>query len=387
MGRSTGIHHNLWEQNREVDALFQQKYVEWCERTYMPVTLGHWRSFLTSGKNLKTGWLVTAGIVALYVGVIRPHQGVGGISNSRASGLAEMRPDPLALWRHARFAPLARVSQDRIPDADKSIEEPRRVQTMAMMSASVAPADAPQDAESDQKMVRTSSIDLIVQKPAEAAEKIRRVAESVGGFLVSSQVSGGPDATNASLTVRVPAARFEEARAEIRKLGLRVENERLEAQDATRQYVDQAANLRNLRAEEAQYLMILKQSRAVKDTLDVSEKLSTVRGQIEQQQAEFDALSKQIETVAINLLLRAEAEARVFGLNWRPLYQMKMALRDGLDGLADYASTMTAVVFYLPTVALWLATIMVGAAFGWRILRWAARRAFGAKITATAAQG
>jgi hypothetical protein len=122
---------------------------------------------------------------------------------------------------------------------------------MAMLSASVAPADAPQDADNDRKMVRTSSIDLIVQKPAEAAEKIRRLAEGLGGFLVTSQVSGGPDATGGSLTVRVPAARFEVARAEIRKLGLRVESERIEAEDVTPQYVDQAASLRNLRAEEA----------------------------------------------------------------------------------------------------------------------------------------
>jgi len=353
----------------------------------MPVTLGRWRSFLTNGRNLKTGWLVTAGIVALYVGVIRPHESLRGINNSRAAGLAEQRVDPLGLWHQARFARLAQVSRDQIPDADKSFEEPPRIQTMAMLSASVAPAEESQDADSDRKMVRTSSIDLIVQRPAEAAEKIRKLAESVGGFLVSSQVSGNPDSTGGSLTVRVPAARFEEARAEILKLGLRVENERLEAQDVTREYVDQAANLRNLRAEEAQYLTILKQARTVKDTLDVSEKLSAVRGQIEQQQAEFDALSKQIETVAINVLLRAEAEARVFGLNWRPLYQMKLALRDGLDGLANYASTMTAIVFYLPAVALWLATIMVSAALAWRILRWAARRAFGAKITATAPQG
>lgn len=341
---------------------------------------------MTSGRNLKAAWLVTAGILALYVGVIRPHENQRGINNSRAAGLAEQRLEPLGLWRQARFAPLARASRERSQDANKLFMDPNRVQTMAMLSVPEAAA-APQDTDSDRRMVRTSSIDLIVQKPAEAAETIRRLAESAGGFLVSSQVSGGPDATGGSLTVRVPAARFEEARAEILKLGLRVENERLEAQDVTRQYVDQAANLRNLRAEEAQYLTILKQARTVKDTLDVSEKLSAVRGQIEQQQAEFDALSKQIETVAINILLRAEAEARVFGLTWRPLYQMKLALRDGLDGLADYASTMTAIVCYLPTVALWLATITVGAALGWRILRWAARRAFGAKITATAPQG
>lgn len=351
----------------------------------MPVTLGRWRSFLTRSRNLKAGWLVTAGIVALYVGVIRPNEGVRGINNSRAVGLTEQRAEPAGLWRQARFGLQAGVSRDRIPDADKSSEEPR-VQTIAMLSGSVAPADAHQAADSDQKMVRTSSIDLIVQRPAEAAEKIRRLAEVEGGFLVSSQVSGGPDATGGSLTVRVPAARFEEARAEILKLGLRVENERLEAQDMTRQFVDQSANLRNLRAEEGQYLTILKHATTVKDTLEVSEKLSEVRGQIEQQQAEFDALSKQIETVAITISLRAEAEARVLGLNWRPLYQMKLALRDGLDGLANYASTMTAIVFYLPTLALWLTTIMVAGAVGWRILRWAGRRAFGARITATAPQ-
>lgn len=232
-------------------------------------------------------------------------------------------------------------------------------------------------------MVRTSSMELVVAKPAEAAEKIRAVAEREGGFLVSSEVRGDRDGSGGSLTIRVPAARFEEARAEIRKLGLRVESEKIEAQDVTRQYVDQAANLRNLRAEEGQYLAILKQAKTVKDTLDVSEKLNEVRGQIEQQQAEFEALSKQIETVAITVSLWAEADARVFGLTWRPLYQLKVALRDGLDGVADYVSTMTTVVFLLPTVGLWLATIVVGGTGGWKVLRWVGRRAFGAKIPAT----
>jgi hypothetical protein len=229
------------------------------------------------------------------------------------------------------------------------------------------------DSATDRKMVRTGSVDLVVRKPAEAAEKIRMLAEEMGGFLVSSEVNGAPNAGGASLTIRVPAARFEEVRAEIRKIALRVESEKVEAQDVTRQYVDEDANLRNLRAEELQYLGILKQAHTVKDTLEVSEKLSEVRGQIEQQQAEFDALSKQIETVAITVSLRAEAEAQVFGLHWRPLYQMKLALRDGLDAVAGYAGAMTSIVFYLPAVLLWMVTIVVGAAMGWKVVRWAVR--------------
>ena len=87
-------------------------------------------------------------------------------------------------------------------------------------------------------------------------------------------------------------------------------------------------------------------------------------------------LAKQVETVAINITLRAEADAQVFGLNWRPLYQLKIAAREGLDGFGEYAASLTTFVFYLPTILLWLFTILAGAAVGWRILKWAARRLF-----------
>ena len=95
-----------------------------------------------------------------------------------------------------------------------------------------------------------------------------------------------------------------------------------------------------------------------------------------QRQAEFDALSKQVETVAITVSLQAEADTQVFGLHWQPLYRLKVAARDGLDGVADYLSTMTAFALYLPSILLWLATILAGAAVSWRILRWSARVIF-----------
>jgi cell division protein FtsL len=219
-------------------------------------------------------------------------------------------------------------------------------------------------------------MDLIVKNPRDASEKIRQLADRTGGFLVTSEIYGDQDASSASLQIRVPTNRFEEVRGEIRKLGLRVENEKLQAEDVTKQYVDQAARLRNLRAQETQYLGILKQAKTVKDTLEVTDKLDEVRGGIEQQQAEFEALSKQVETVALAISLRAEADAKVFGLNWRPLYQLKIAARQGLDGFGDYAAAMSSFLFYLPTVLLWLATILTGAAVGWRILRWAGRALF-----------
>jgi hypothetical protein len=78
-----------------------------------------------------------------------------------------------------------------------------------------------------------------------------------------------------------------------------------------------------------------------------------------------------VETVALTISLRAEEEAQVFGLHWRPLYQLKLAARQGIESVGDYAAAMASFLFYLPTVVLWLATILLGAAAGWRILRWA----------------
>ena len=102
--------------------------------------------------------------------------------------------------------------------------------------------------------------------------------------------------------------KFELIGAEISKLGVRVESEKLEAQDVTKQYVDLSARLHNFHAQEAQYLGILKQAKTVKDTVEVSDKLNEVRAQIEQQQAEFDALSKQVETVALTINLGQPGE-------------------------------------------------------------------------------
>jgi hypothetical protein len=279
--------------------------------------------------------------------------------------------------------PVARFYEAARPNAETlAVTLPRDT---LKVRAGAAPASRSALAQVERKIIRTSSIGMIVQHPAEVADRITVLAEGLGGYLVSAD-GGGQDATTGTLTIRVPAARFEEARAEIRKLGLRVESEKIDAQDVSRQYVDQDASLRNLRAEEAGYLAIMKQATTVKDMLAVTEQLSEVRGQIEQQQAEFNALSRQIETVALTISLRTEAEEKVFGLNWRPGYELKLALRDGLESLATYATTMLSILFYLPAVVLWVATILIGTILGWKMLRWAARRWFHWNTTQTARQ-
>jgi hypothetical protein len=271
---------------------------------------------------------------------------------------------------------------DEHRQSDKNATSMARSQTE--ISASMEPAAPPpsppgsSDLAFDRKMVRTISLEMTVASPVESAQKIQAFTAEMGGYVESSQLStqGTP---NATLTIRVPAGKLEEVKAGLRKLAVHVDSEKTDAQDVTKQYVDMNARLRNLRAEEAQYLTIMKSAAKVQDMLDVSEKLSSVRGEIEQQQAEFATLSKQVETVAITIALQAQAQADVMGFHWRPLYQLKLAGHDALDGLANYATTMTEVILYLPVILLWCATILFAAFVGWRVLRWVGRVFFGWK--------
>ena len=323
-----------------------------------------------SRKWLETGWLLTAVLVAVYGGIIRPSRAFRGIAMERTSALAAIERNRhwlVPLPESVDNATLAAAIVGGVPGG----LAPRSVQMTTYLPKS--------ESLTEREVVRTSSIDLLVKSLAEAADKIRSLTEHAGGYLVRLQTNGAKDATNATLTIRVPVARFEEVGAEIRKLGMRVESEQMEAEDVTRQYIDQQARLRNLHAQEAQYLTILKLAKTVKDTLEVSEKLNGVRGEIEQQQTEFETLSKQVETVAMTVSLRTEAQANVFGVQWRPSYELKIAAMQGLEGLADYASNMFSLLFYLPAILLWLATILAGAVLGWRLLRLGARVLFTAK--------
>jgi len=324
-----------------------------------------------SARALEIGWIVTAALVAFYLGFVEPTQRYRGIASERSAGLAATaRWKPASFWRQSSmFATKATADEGVVGGVPGGASRVRNAAMMTYLATPGGGGGGSVEDVSDRKLIRTAALALVVKSPSESTEQIVQLAHRANGYLVSSQVDGLSYAPTASLSIRVPAEKFEETRNALRKLALRVESDSIEAQDATRQYVDQEARLRNLRAEEQQYLGILRKSATVKDTLEVSEKLNEVRGAIEERQAEFEALSKQVQTVAINITLRAEADTQVFGLHWRPLYQLKIAARDGLDGLGEYASSMAGIIFRIPSILLWMLTIVAGASIGWNVLR------------------
>jgi hypothetical protein len=222
----------------------------------------------------------------------------------------------------------------------------------------------------NRQVIRSGTLEVIASDPSHAAEQLHNLATRLSGFVVNSQVTGSDEQTrSAQVTIRLPAERFDEARAQVRGLAVSVEQDTVEARDVTREYVNQKATLRNYRAEEAQYLTILKRAAAAKDILEISSKLAEARGRIDKLEADLRFLRNQVEMSLLTTNITAMAEARVFGLRWRPLYKAKLSLRGALSEMADYGDSMVELCLNLPVVAIWTVTVLALLKVGWVALR------------------
>lgn len=222
----------------------------------------------------------------------------------------------------------------------------------------------------DKKLIHNAELELVVGDVRAAAEQIRKLVDLNHGEIDKLEIrdnAGGSVA--ATLAVRVPASGLENALAEFKKVGVRTEREQVSTRDVSREFYDNEAHMRNLRAEEQQYLVIMKQAHTVKDTLDVSEKLSDVRDRIERLQAQIQLMTHDVEMSVVTIALTEESEARVFGIRWRPLYNAKVAVRDLLEGLGDWVDSVVAILIKLPLIVLWTLTVGVILWVVWQIGR------------------
>lgn len=179
------------------------------------------------------------------------------------------------------------------------------------------------------KIVRKGSLNIVVKDTDAVCQDLQRLARELGGYVVSAERnSADSNGVGATVSIRVPAERLEDAWADIRKMAFKIESENMAADDVTKQYVDMEASLRNYRAEESQYIQIMHQAKSVDDTLAVSEHLSEVRGRIEKLQGEFQFLQHDIEMSLISIQIRPRPVVKDVGMNWHPLASMSLALRD-----------------------------------------------------------
>jgi len=220
-------------------------------------------------------------------------------------------------------------------------------------ASSYAPAES-DSAGVDRKIVKNGYMTLEVNDITEAITGIARVANGLGGYVVSSNKQGDKDITYGQISIRVPSDRFDEAFNQLRKLAVNVPNESTNSQDVTEQYTDLQAQLRNLEATEAQYLELLKKAEKVEDILAVQRELSNVRGQIEQVKGRIQYLERTSDMALIEVNLQKTQP--IDGTGWSALETLKSAIR----GLANFGKALANIFIWLAIFSpVWIIILIV----------------------------
>jgi len=141
----------------------------------------------------------------------------------------------------------------------------------------------------DRQIIKTGEVTVEVDNVAAALGRVRAMALQLGGYVGGSQAGTLED--SATLTLRIPADRFEEALAQLHELEGKVLSEATREEDVTSAIVDLEARIANLEASERQYRALVERAQAIDDILAVQTRLDSVRGEIEQLSAQHEQLS------------------------------------------------------------------------------------------------
>jgi len=125
-----------------------------------------------------------------------------------------------------------------------------------------------------------ASIEVVSLEPA--VTLVRKLAHQLGGYVANTAMqTGRGQLRSATLEVKIPAARFDEALGGLAPIG-KLESVNVSAEDVGEEFTDATARMANARRLENRLIeLIATRTGKLKDVLDVEQELARVREEIE----------------------------------------------------------------------------------------------------------
>ena len=285
--------------------------------------------------------------------------------------------------------PLAATPQDVARDSYKSnggggggagsasVSRPRQLQEQQqgrIIRVSEQDLAKGESSYTDRKIIRNAELNLQTSDPAAGQQRIESIAESLGGFVVDTDVkhsnatTQSPLDTTITVTLRVPSVRFAQALEAIRGVGNRVIDEKESGQDVTEEYIDLESRIRTEKALEEQFLLIMKHARSVSEALEVQKEISVVRGEIEKLEGRRRYLENKSSLSTIKVVLQT-APPVITATQAGFSDNLKQAMGDSVDiGAAIVNGAIRVIGVMIPITILILLPVAVLLRYLWRRL-------------------
>lgn len=202
-------------------------------------------------------------------------------------------------------------------------------------------------------IVRTGNINLEVDKFDEAEKKVSDAAKRFSGYITNSTSNvnaGGKE--QGTISVRIPSEKFDEFISEVSEYG-KVVSQNISGRDVTEEYIDLDARQKTQKELENRLLELLSEKTAkLTDVVEVEEKLSSVRENIERTEGRMRYLKDQsaFSTLTVSIfeptLLQTSSGGGFF-------YEIGEGFKRGIEGFTEILSWLiTFIISFSPILAL-----------------------------------
>jgi hypothetical protein len=158
----------------------------------------------------------------------------------------------------------------------------------------------------DQKIVYTAQVSLEVKDVPTAVDTLKTIAAGQGGYLASSSVTTQGETRSAKVVLRVPAAAFENALADVKAAGS-VQSVSQSGEDVTAEYVDLNAQKTSYQNQLTQYNELMKKSVKVEDIITVQEQIDRVQTSLDRLEGRLRVLNNRTDLSTVTVSLKEPA--------------------------------------------------------------------------------
>lgn len=253
----------------------------------------------------------------------------------------------------------------------------------ADFASNAAGGDEFQPAAVERLVIQNADLGIVVIEPEAKMDEIGKMAEDMGGFVVSKNVFQRTTGNNikvpeGDITVRVPAEKLEEALEQIKADAVEVQNENRSGQDVTREYVDLKSRLKTHEQAAEQLSKILESKTESAEVIEVFNQLVYHREQIEILKGQINYYEEAAALSAISVHVSAEETLQPLEIaGWRPAGVARDALQTLINFFQGFVNFLIwLVIMIIPAGLLLLGLLWVV----WRVFRFAWRKLFPRKV-------
>ncbi len=206
--------------------------------------------------------------------------------------------------------------------------------------APVQPAAASSARLTPSMVIRNGQASVEVEKLNPAIARLRQLATQLGGYIANSSMVGGRDQVrSATLELKIPAARFDEAINGLSGIG-KVESVNATAEDVGEEFVDISARVANAKRLEARLVTLLAtRTGKLEDVLAVERELARVREEIERYEGRLRYLSTRVAESTLSVTVHEPVPILGQGPGQNPIV---VALRQAWRNFIGFIAWMIA---------------------------------------------